>query len=118
MFAIGCIQAQRCHTGRCPTGVATQSPWLEGGLDPASKSVRCAHYLATLRFELLTVSRACGVAHPALVSLRDLEMIDGDRMTTDLASMFDYDPDWGLPSADDVEAITQMMATLRTAHQV
>ena len=25
MFAIGCIQAQRCHTGRCPTGVATQS---------------------------------------------------------------------------------------------
>jgi glutamate synthase domain-containing protein 2 len=113
MFAIGCIQAQRCHTGRCPTGVATQIPWLERGLDPASKSVRCAHYLATLRFELLTVSRACGVAHPALVSLRDLEMLDGDRMTHDLASVVDYDPSWGLPSADDVEAITQMMESLR-----
>ena len=28
MMAIGCIQAQRCHTGRCPTGVATQNKWL------------------------------------------------------------------------------------------
>ena len=34
MMAIGCIQAQRCHTGRCPTGVATQNPWLVRGLDP------------------------------------------------------------------------------------
>ena len=31
---IGCIQAQRCHTDRCPTGVATQNPWLLRGLDP------------------------------------------------------------------------------------
>ncbi|MBT8488541.1 MAG: FMN-binding glutamate synthase family protein, partial [Gemmatimonadetes bacterium] len=28
MMAVGCIQAQRCHTGHCPTGVATQNPWL------------------------------------------------------------------------------------------
>ncbi|WP_275693468.1 glutamate synthase-related protein [Nocardioides sp. TF02-7] len=26
MLAAGCIQAQRCHTGGCPTGVATQNP--------------------------------------------------------------------------------------------
>ena len=112
MLAIGCIQAQRCHTGRCPTGVATQSPWLQRGLDPALKSVRCAQYLATLRYELLTVARACGFAHPALVTLRDLEMLDGDRMTTDLARVFDYDPAWGVPSPDDVESITRMMEEL------
>ena len=47
MFSIGCIQSQRCHTGRCPTGVATQSEWLQRGLDPELKSVRCANYLAT-----------------------------------------------------------------------
>ena len=34
MLAIGCIQAQRCHTDKCPTGVATQDPWLVHGLDP------------------------------------------------------------------------------------
>ena len=31
MLAVGCIQAQRCHTGHCPTGVATQSAWLMRG---------------------------------------------------------------------------------------
>ena len=34
MMSIGCIQAQRCHTDPCPTGVATQKPWLVRGLDP------------------------------------------------------------------------------------
>ena len=38
MLSIGCIQAQRCHTGRCPAGVATQSRWLMHGLDPQLKS--------------------------------------------------------------------------------
>jgi glutamate synthase domain-containing protein 2 len=34
MLAIGCIQAQKCHTDTCPTGVATQNAWLAHGLDP------------------------------------------------------------------------------------
>ena len=50
MLAIGCIQAQKCHTDTCPTGVATQNPWLARGLDPSSevgpgrqlRHVRCA----------------------------------------------------------------------------
>ncbi len=29
MFALGCVQAQSCHTDRCPTGVATQNPWRQ-----------------------------------------------------------------------------------------
>jgi glutamate synthase domain-containing protein 2 len=43
MLAIGCIQAQRCHTGSCPTGVATQSKWLMHGLDPDVKHARAAN---------------------------------------------------------------------------
>jgi glutamate synthase domain-containing protein 2 len=53
MFAIGCIQAQRCHTGHCPTGVATQNRWLMRGLEPTSKGARLANYLVTVRKELL-----------------------------------------------------------------
>ena len=49
MMAIGCIQAQRCHTGKCPTGVATQNPWLVHGLDPELKAARPANYVLTLR---------------------------------------------------------------------
>jgi glutamate synthase domain-containing protein 2 len=35
MLAIGCIQAQKCHTGHCPTGVATRQRRLARGLDTA-----------------------------------------------------------------------------------
>ena len=38
MLAVGCVQAQKCHTGTCPTGVATQNRWLAHGLDPESKA--------------------------------------------------------------------------------
>ena len=67
MLAIGCIQAQKCHTDTCPTGVATQNPWLTRGLDPALKSVRAANYIKTLRRDLLKVAEACGVEHPGLI---------------------------------------------------
>jgi glutamate synthase domain-containing protein 2 len=110
MFSIGCIQAQRCHTGRCPTGVATQVPWLQHGLDPALKSVRCAQYLATLRFELLSLARACGRAHPALVPLDALELLDVDLQTVPVDRLFDYKPGWGLPGPADIETITALMA--------
>ena len=64
MLAIGCIQAQRCHTGHCPTGVATQGRWLMRGLDPTHKGHRLANYLVTLRKEILWLTRACGFEHP------------------------------------------------------
>ena len=64
MLSIGCVQAQKCHTDTCPTGVATQNPWLAHGLDPALKSVRCANYIRTLRRDLLKLAEATGVEHP------------------------------------------------------
>ncbi|MDH3719714.1 MAG: FMN-binding glutamate synthase family protein, partial [Planctomycetota bacterium] len=42
MLSIGCIQAQRCHTGHCPAGIATQNRWLMRGLDPTLKAARLA----------------------------------------------------------------------------
>ena len=48
LFAIGCIQALRCHTNKCPTGVTTQNRWLQSGLDPTDKAARVANYSATL----------------------------------------------------------------------
>jgi len=109
MFALGCIQAQRCHTGRCPTGVTSQSPWLERGLDPALKSVRVANYLATLRFELLSLARACGEVHPALVPLDALELLDVDLQTVRVDELFAYEPGWGLPSVADARTVAALM---------
>lgn len=60
MLAIGCIQAQKCHTDTCPTGVATQNAWLARGLVPEEKAVRTANYIKTMRRDLVKVAEACG----------------------------------------------------------
>jgi len=97
MMAIGCIQAQRCHTGHCPTGVATQNRWLMRGLDPTLKSARLANYFATLRRELIHLAHATGVAHPALVPLDAIVLIDSNTETRNARDAFAYEPGWGLP---------------------
>src|ERR671917_2160413 len=67
MLAVGCIQAQRCHTGGCPTGVATQNAWLMRGLDPDAKAPRAANYVVALRAETVSLARSAGYRHPALM---------------------------------------------------
>jgi len=97
MLAIGCIQAQRCHSGHCPTGVATQNKWLMRGLDPEVKSHRLANYLVHLRKELMWLTHACGYDHPSEVSLDDFEIIDGCFGAKPARGLFGYAPGWGVP---------------------
>ena len=99
MLAIGCIQAQRCHTGRCPTGIATQSRWLMHGLDPELKSSRAANYIVAFRAELLALARTCGVPHPALVTPEHIEVVSERYGTASLTDVFGYEPSWPLRSA-------------------
>jgi glutamate synthase domain-containing protein 2 len=100
MMAIGCIQAQRCHTGSCPTGVATQSKWLMRGLDPELKSARAANYVRALRGELLAMSRTVGVPHPGLVQPDELEIIHDRYQSCSVREVFGYDADWRRPSSE------------------
>jgi glutamate synthase domain-containing protein 2 len=108
MLAIGCIQALRCHTDRCPTGVATQNRWLMRGLDPDEKHARAAAYIRTLRGELLALSRAHGVRHPALLSPQQLEIVTGEYDTSPVAEVFGYEPEWRALSPErraEIEAL-------------
>lgn len=116
MIAIGCIQAQKCHTGHCPTGVATQNKWLARGLDPTSKAARFANYIMTLRKELLWLSRACGQPHPGLVTGDHIDILDDRFGSVPMWDVFDYDRSWGVPSAEDQSEIRAVMASLETAH--
>ncbi len=109
MMSIGCIQAQRCHTGRCPSGVATQSPWLTRGLDPDAKSVRAANYLEGFRYEMARLSRACGVLHPSQITLDHLEFLERGVYSTPAQEIFSYQPGWGVPSLADQEALERLM---------
>ncbi len=110
MLAIGCIQAQRCHTNHCPTGVATQHPWLMRGIDPTLKSARLANYILTLRKEVLSISRACGVPHPGLITADHLELVDDRFGSQTVAEHFGYGRGFGLPSSVDVEEIRRVMS--------
>ena len=109
MLAIGCIQSQKCHTDHCPTGVATQNPWLVRGLDPTLKSVRLANYLETLRRDLLKVSEACGVPHPGLIDADSIEILDGNRSGTPLREVYGYKTGWGALGPDLSREITAIM---------
>jgi glutamate synthase domain-containing protein 2 len=109
MLAIGCVQAQKCHTDRCPTGVTTQNPWLARGLDPGLKSVRCANYVRTLRRDLLKLAEATGVEHPALIGTSAVEIVTGLTEATPLNEVYGYDLAWGFPSAVDRAEIARLM---------
>ena len=108
MLAIGCIQAQRCHTDRCPTGVATHSRWLMHGLDPELKSVRAANYITALRGELMSLTRSCGVRHPALIAPDHIEIVSERYRTARVADVFGYEQEWGQVSPQrrvEIEAL-------------
>ena len=110
MLAIGCIQAMKCHTDRCPTGVATQNTWLAHGLDPEEKSHRVANYVMTLRRDLVKVSEAAGVRHPSLVGPDDVEILDGDRGHRTLAEVYGYAEGWGIPGPSIRDEINALMS--------
>jgi glutamate synthase (ferredoxin) len=113
MFALGCIQAQRCHTDRCPTGVATQNPRLVRGLDPDSKAERVHRYVIALRRDLLKVSGAVGVCHPGLIGPGDVDLADGLAGTQQLREVYGYEPGWGeLGPALRDEIVSIMAANL------
>ncbi|QEF98001.1 hypothetical protein Mal15_20470 [Stieleria maiorica] len=90
MLAIRCIQAQRCHTGDCPAGIATQNRWLMGGLDPTDKANRFANYVVTMRKDLLQLGRACGVPHPCEVELKHFEILNDAFGTQSAEKLFGY----------------------------
>lgn len=118
MLSIGCIQAQRCHTGHCPTGVTTQSKWLMRGLDPTHKSARFANYIVALRKEILQLSHACGCTHPSLVSLDAFDILDPGLVARPARQVFGYDTDFTQKPPRERAAIEAVMAASPAATAV
>jgi glutamate synthase domain-containing protein 2 len=64
MFALGCIQAQHCHTGKCPTGVTTQSAARQRALVVPDKIERVYRFHRETLLALRELSQAAGLMHP------------------------------------------------------
>ena len=110
MLAIGCIQAQRCHTGHCPAGVATHNKWLMRGLDPTLKAARLANYIVNLRHEVLKLCHAAGFCHPAFVTTDHFEILDGQLGSTTFKQTFGYELVRQSPADHDCEKIADIMS--------
>jgi glutamate synthase domain-containing protein 2 len=77
MFALGCIQAQSCHTNRCPVGVTTQNPRLSRALVVEDKAERVFNFHHNTVHGLAEFTAACGLDHPrAFTPDRVFERID------------------------------------------
>lgn len=93
MMAIGCIQAQKCHDGHCPAGVATQNWWLQRGLDIDDKTERTARFIKGFRKELLTLAHAVGYEHPLQFTGNDIEISMGMNKYKTLTEVLGYERD-------------------------
>ncbi len=91
MLAMGCIQAQKCHTSYCPTGITTQRWWLERGLDVEHGARRVKGYIETFRAELEAMTHAAGYVHPGEFTPHDVEVSAGPGVFKSLYEIYGYD---------------------------
>lgn len=91
IMSIGCIQAQVGLTNRCPTGIATQSQWLQRGINEPLKSDCLAQYFNMFRKEFLEIIHALGYEHPSQFTMDDVQVnVDDHDLNRSLASTHGY----------------------------
>jgi glutamate synthase domain-containing protein 2 len=88
MFAIGCIQAQSCHNGKCPTGVTTQDPSRYRALVVDEKYQRVARFHANTMHTLKEAIEASGLQHPSDFTPHHLMIRVNSREVRSAASQY------------------------------
>ena len=80
MFSLGCVQSMKCHTGECPTGVATQVAWRQQGLIVEDKAERVARFHKSTLKSLREIVVAIGLDDPWRLTQHEMfQRIDGAR---------------------------------------
>jgi len=83
MFAVGCIQAQQCHTGKCPTGVTSQDRSRQRAVVVSDKSQRVANFHRETVKALAELVAAAGLDHPSqLRPYHFMRRVGSDRIAT------------------------------------
>ncbi len=101
MFALGCIQAQHCHTGHCPTGVTTQDPLRQQSLVVPDKTQRVFNFHAMTMHALKELVQAAGLNHPSDITAHHIVRRTTDQKVKSLAqSILTQMPDGALLQRD------------------
>ncbi len=90
MFALGCIQAQTCHTGTCPTGVSTQDEQRARALVVATKAERVYQYHRSTLMALKELVQAAGLDDPARISAAHIVRRSAEHSVKLLASLLPF----------------------------
>ena len=85
MFALGCLQAQTCHTGHCPTGVTTQDPLRQKALVVPDKAERVYQFHQQTLHALKELVQAAGVSHPSEITAHHIVRRSTDQKVKSLA---------------------------------
>lgn len=88
MFALGCVQALRCHKNTCPTGITTHNKWLTRGLNPKNKAVRIYHYVKNLTNEVGIICHSCGVEEPRELRRHHARIVSEHGTSVSLADIY------------------------------
>lgn len=88
MFALGCIQALKCHLNTCPTGITTHNKWLTRGLDPTDKAVRVFQYVKNLEYEVGIICHSCGVREPRELQRSHVRIVSEHGTSISLADVY------------------------------
>ena len=88
MFALGCIQAQACHTGKCPTGVTTQDRGRYKALVVGDKSTRVANFHKNTMTALREAVESSGLTHPTQFTPHHLMIRINSREARSAASQY------------------------------
>ncbi len=102
MLAIGCIQALRCNSGHCPTGITTQNPALVHGLHVEDKAPRVTRYHSATVRGFLELLGAMGLSHPREIGPHHIFRRISDAEVYTLAECHHFLPEGALLSEDDV----------------
>ena len=105
MFALGCIQAQTCHTGNCPTGVTTQDPVRQMALVVPDKAERVRKFHNNTLEALKELTEAAGLTDPHQITARHIMVRVSEKQVCHLADLIDTisagallsEPSAGLP---------------------
>jgi glutamate synthase domain-containing protein 2 len=90
MFALGCIQAQSCHSGKCPTGVTTQDPLRQQALVVPTKSERVVNFHEETLHALKELVQAAGLNHPCEISANHIVRRNSEHGVKLLANLLPF----------------------------
>ncbi len=118
LIAGGCLQTQKCHTGDCPTLIATSKHQHLYNIE--DKKQRVANFICTLRKDILEITHACGYEHPCQIKTSDIDMNTvNSKLPISLEEVYGYEKtEVSFKTMNDLETSLKNTQPEKTLEQI